>query len=88
MVVSSGKYRIMQKRSIDPEIKATLIPKLNYENGYVSLTLEGHKNNDGVEYSATGAFKIVRASDKDNFATWNEILRFALYGQQPSRWIW
>lgn len=86
--VSSGKYRIMQKKSINPEIKADLIPSLNFENGYVNIHLIGHTNKDGVEYAATGAFKILRASEEDNYATWNEVLKFALYGQQPSRWIW
>lgn len=88
LIESSGKYRIMQKKSIDPEIKADLIPILNYENGYVNLTLQGQRNADGVEYAATGAFRIVRASEEDGYTTWDEILRFALYGQQPSRWMW
>lgn len=85
---SSGKYRIMQKKSIDPEIKADLVPTLNFENGYVDVKLDGQKNADGVEYAATGSFKILRASDEDHYATWHEVLRFALYGQQPSRWVW
>lgn len=84
----SGKYRIMQKKSINPEIKADLIPTLNYENGYINLTLNGQKSDDGVEYAATGAYRIMRASEEDNYTTWSEILRFALYGQQPSRWMW
>ena len=88
LVVPSDKYRIMQKKSIDPEIKADLIPTLNYENGYIHLTLNGRKTDDGVEYAATGAYRIIRASEEDNYTTWDEILRFALYGQQPSRWMW
>ena len=79
--VSSGKYRIMQKKSINPEIKADLVPSLNFENGYVNISLMGHLNKDGIEYSATGAFKILRASEEDNYSTWNEVLKFALYGQ-------
>ena len=86
--VSSGRYRIMQKKSIDPEIKAKLIPILNYDNGYVSLSLEGEKDSEGVEYTATGSYKILRASEEDNYMTWNEILKFALYGQKPSKWVW
>lgn len=85
---SSGKYRIMQKKSIDPEIKADLIPSLNFENGYVDLTLIGQKDDHGVEYAATGSFRILRASQEDNYTTWDEILKFALHGQQPSRWMW
>ena len=88
LLCSSGRYRIMQKKSIDPEIKADLILTANQENGYVVINLKGHKNSEGLEYAATGSFKILRASDEDNYATWNEVLRFALYGQQPSRWIW
>lgn len=86
--VTSGKYRIMQKRSINPEIKADLVPKLNFENGYIDLNLVGQRNKDNIEYAATGAFKILRASDEDNYQTWHEVLKFALYGQQPSRWMW
>lgn len=86
--VSSGQYRIMQKNSINPEIKARLEPTLNYENGYVDLRLIGEKNADGAEYAATGTFKVLRASDEDGYGAWQEVLRFALYGQQPSRWMW
>lgn len=85
---TSGKYRIMQKKSINPEIKANLMPQLNFENGYVDVRLVGQTNADGVEYAATGAFKILRASDEDNYQSWSEVLKFALYGQQPSRWVW
>ena len=85
---SSGKYRIMQKKSINPEIKADLVPELNFENGYINVRLIGQINNDGVEYAATGAFKILRASEEDDYQSWNEVLKFTLYGQQPSRWIW
>lgn len=85
---TSGKYRIMQKKSINPEIKADLVPELNFENGYVDVKLVGQMNADGVEYAATGAFKILRASEEDDYQSWNEVLKFALYGQQPSRWMW
>ena len=88
LIASSGKYRIMQKKSINPEIKADLKPELNFENGYVNVRLIGHTNADGIEYAATGAFKILRASEEDNYQSWNEVLKFTLYGQQPSHWIW
>lgn len=86
--VSSGYYKIMQKQSIKPEIEATLVPTLNFENGYVNLTLVGKKNSYGVEYTATGSYRIMRSSTEDDFKTWNEVLRFDLYGQKPSKWIW
>lgn len=85
---TSGKYRIMQSKTIDPEISVEVIPVLNYENGYVDVKLNGKKNPDGVEYTATGAFKILRSSGEENFGAWHEVLRFALYGQKPSYWSW
>ena len=88
MTVSSGKYKIMQKKFIDPEIKADLSIKTNFENGYVALSLIGQKDEDGIEYAATGTYKILRASSEDDFNTWNPVLNFALYGQQVSRWSW
>lgn len=88
LAIASPRYKIMQKQSIKPEIKAILVPSLNYENGYVDLKLIGEKNELGIEYSATGKYRILRASNKDNFKTWNEILKFTLYGQKPSTWLW
>lgn len=86
--ISSGRYKITQKQSIDPEIQATLVPSLNFENGYIDLTLKGAINSNGIESSATGLYRVLRASNKDNYKTWHEILKFALYGQKPSSWIW
>ena len=88
LTVSSPKYRIMTKLSIDPEIKADLSTKLNYENGYIDINLVGHKDADGIETPATGAFLLSRSSSADNFQTWDEISRFKLAAQLPSRWIW
>lgn len=85
---SSGYYKIMQKQSIKPEIKAVLVPILNFENGYINLTLVGEKNEYGIEQTATGSYRIMRSSIEDDFKTWNEILKFDLYGQKPSKWIW
>jgi hypothetical protein len=78
----------MQKKSINPELHATVIPTVNVENGYINVSLLGEKDEYGMERSATGSFKMLRASSEDGYGTWSEILRFALYGQLPSRWLW
>ena len=85
MEVSSPRYRIMQKRSINPEIDATVSAKMNYENGYVDIQLIGEKDKDGMEKGATGSFLLTRSCSDDNFTVWSEILRFGLHGQRPSR---
>ena len=88
LVEKSPKYRIMQKETIDPEIRAQLIAKLNHNNAYVDLSLIGEKDKYGIEYSASGSYVIRRASSKDNFTEWDSILFFRLNGQAPSRWLW
>lgn len=88
MVISSPRYRIMQKLSIDPEIKATLAADMNFDNGYVNIRLVGIKDDDGVEEPATGAFLLTRSCEDTDFSVWDEISRFKLAAQKPSRWLW
>lgn len=87
-IFKSNKYRIMQKETIDPEIKATIKVDLNEENGYVNVRLIGQKDDNGIEYAASGSFVLKRGCNKDNYATWDSILSFRLNGNQPSRWLW
>jgi hypothetical protein len=61
---------------------------MNEENGYVNLQLIGKKDNDGIEKVGTGTFLICRASSEDNYGSWSEIDRFALFGEAPSSHNW
>lgn len=85
--LSTPKYRIMRKLSIDPEMKATLQADLNFDNGYIDISLVGEKT-AGREDPVTGAFLITRACSENNYSTWDEISRFKLAAQIPSRWLW
>lgn len=84
MTVSSSAYKIVQKKSIPPEIEASISAELNYDEGYIDVQLKGDLDIDGKEKAATGAFVISRACSDDNFSTWNEVFRFILRGQHPS----
>lgn len=88
LVISSPKYRITLQSTIPPEISASLIATMNEENGYVDLQLIGDKDTDGVEKVGTGTFLICRASSEDNYGSWSEIDRFALFGEKPSSHNW
>lgn len=85
---SSPRYRIIQQDTVDPDIKSELVASMNEKNGYVNIALVGGKNDDGTEEIAVGTFIITRASSEDNFRTWNPVLKFVLYGEHPSRWLW
>lgn len=86
--LSTPKYRIMKKTSIETEMEATMSATLDYENGYVDIDLIGTKNQFGLETPVTGAFLITRACSDNDYSIWNEISRFKLQAQNPSRWLW
>ena len=88
LTVSTPKYRIMQKLSIDPEIEATVEATMNVENGYIEIDLVGKKNINGEETPVTGAFLLSRASSDNNYMTWENIARFRLTAQYPTRTLW
>ena len=52
------------------------------------LQLIGKKDKYGVETVGTGTFLICRASSEDNYGSWSEIDRFALFGEAPSSHNW
>ena len=88
LVKSSPKYRITEQSTIPPEIDAQLIATMNEENGYVELRLVGGKDAFGVEKVSTGTFLISRSSSEDNYGSWSEVSRFALFGEAPSSHAW
>lgn len=85
--VSSPRYLVMQANSIDPELKASLVAKLDYDNACINLALVGKKGPNGEEYAATGAFLLSRASSADNFSTWLAVSQFRLTGDLPSNFL-
>lgn len=86
--LSTPRYRIMQKATVDPEILTEVIAAVNYNNGYTDISLKGIKDEDDMETTVTGSFLLCRADSEHNFTNWQEISRFKLVGQFPSRWLW
>ena len=87
MVVSSPKYRIAQKQSVLSEAKLELLVELNYENGYIHVSLAGEKDEKGYEKNVIGAFLLSRRKENEP-GKWEEMLRFNLQGNKPSIWSW
>lgn len=89
LTIATSGYRIMQKKTVDPEAPLALVADLNFDNGFVDISLKGFKNEDtGLEEPVVGSFVILRASDDEGFANWSEVLRFNLSSVIPSRWLW
>jgi hypothetical protein len=86
--VKSGRYKIAQKISIDPELEATLYAYLNYENGYIDLKLKNTSIENGIKKASTGSFVLARASDDTDYSVWKEIKRFKINNQITDLNLW
>ena len=84
MESSSPRYRVIQKPSINPEIQASLLAKLNYDNGYIDISLKAFEQAD----LATGFFMIVRSCEDSNFTKWEEVHKFSLTAQIPTKHLY
>jgi len=93
LAVSSPIYQIIKADSIEPDDKIKLIamtesnendwhPK---EEGLVKLYLDLDESN--LRRAITGHYMISRSSSKDNFKTWEEIMRFRLVNKVPKNEI-
>lgn len=85
---SSPVYWIFAQKSVISTMNAKLVTTLNYNNGYVQLSLIGEKDQFGYEKSVCGSFILSRASEKTNYTQWEEINRFVLVFEKPSSKTW
>ena len=87
MSCASKKYRLMQFDAIEADLHGKLTAKMNFNEGYIDLLLEGDKDANGLEFPQTGRFIISRAASNENFA-WHKIGTFSLQAELPSRVLW
>lgn len=80
LTIKSLKYRVIQRRSVSPDLTLNLIAGLNFNHGYIKLSMTD-KNNGII----SGTFLISRASNKDG-NNWQEIKRLDLHSVTTSSW--
>lgn len=80
LTIKSLKYRVVQRRSVSPDLSLNLIAGLNFNQGYIKLSMTD-KNNGII----SGTFLISRASNKDG-NNWQEIKRLDLHSIATSSW--
>lgn len=68
---SSEKQSFTIAVSPNPIIKASFDCSVDYEDGYVNIDLI-------INEKPAGHYYLLRASEKDNFGSWNKILNFSL----------
>lgn len=76
---SSIRYRISQLSSVGTELDLGLKADLNYENGYIRLSLACD------EPIISGTFLISKACSKDDYQ-WTELKRFDVQSLIPNEW--
>lgn len=79
---ASQKYRVMQRRSISPEITVELKAELDYDNGFINLSIVDVPPQDPV---ISGTFLISRAASNNGYV-WEEFRRFDLQSVVPDKW--
>lgn len=77
LVVSSHRYRIQQKISIEPNLNADIDLGLNFDNGYITVSLIPYME-DGAPVGSNGAFLLSRACANTNYTKWDNLTRFRL----------
>jgi hypothetical protein len=65
-----------------------VIPELDYENGYIKVSLASGVNNMGEKETASGTFILSRSSEDTNYKLWDELYRFRLIEEFPDVDLW
>lgn len=87
--ISSPSYKIMAKKSISSNLVNTkILVSLNFNNGYIDIKLKGEKDKWENEIPVSGYYVLSRASEINNYTQWDEIDKFTLAGQKPSKKNW
>lgn len=92
LVLSTPEYAVMEKYSKAPALDATLEATLNYDNGYIDVWLQGHKdaNNNNYEENASGSYIFARATEGEDgkYTVWEKIFEFTLMNEKPTQRLW
>lgn len=78
--VKSSMYKMIRRPSITCGLSVGINPILNFDNGYIDVYLTDIEEAGLV----TGAFQLVRASDKTDYADWEVLTRFTLHNEKAS----
>ena len=84
--ISTVPYLITQQRSLLTELKGKLKAELNYDEGYIDISLKGYVDEDGIEEVGNGSFLLSR-EDSVNPGVWEELCRFALRYESPTKTV-
>lgn len=82
LIYESDKYRIVNKKKLDNGFQGDIIATLKRDNGYIDIDLKSNNN-----MPETGHYVILRHAS-NNYGVWNEMFRFNLEREVPTRHVW
>lgn len=88
LIISSPKYRIAQKQSIDAEFNLTIEAENNYDNGFIDIFIKGDFDENGFPVSVTGTFCLSRSCEDEQYFNWEEVAKFSFAAQAPNGLLW
>lgn len=84
--ISSPAYLMTQQKSLAMELKGDLLVDLNYNEGFVDVSIKGYVDENGVEEKGNGTFLLSR-EDSVNPGVWEKLYKFALKYESPTKTI-
>ncbi len=86
LIVSSSSYKLIKQELQLPTYDTPIISKLNFDNGYVSILIEGPINQETqLEEKLLKEYLISRACEDSNFLEWEEIYKIRLNNEYISK---
>lgn len=83
--LSTPRYLIQNNFYIDPEVNASLIATLNYDNGYIQISLQEKEEN----VTASGMFLLSRGyKTAEKKYVWERLINFNLIEEIPNKMIY
>lgn len=81
--ISTPKYKLIYRELIGSQLDVKINAELNFDNGYIDISLINNTDDYGLPQLVTGAFKLLRSDEDSNFKDWNELFKFKLNNEAP-----
>lgn len=81
--LSTPKYKLVYRELISSQLDVQIKANLNFDNGYIDISLINITDDYGLPQLVSGAFMLLRADEDSNFKDWNELFKFKLNNEAP-----
>lgn len=80
----SPLYKMIRRASIECGLNVSIKPELNFDNGYIVIYLDNTEEAGLV----TGAFSLLKSSDKSDYSSWDTIFNFTLHNEKAPEFLY